>query len=73
MSSVVLVFNAAVYLTGKMSFLTNYLYGSSYTIKGSVLDGFEPVRQLFEHNFQVGEESKSQLCVYLGEEKIIGG
>merc|ERR1712179_119047 len=41
------------------------------TISGSVSAGFEPVKQLFEENFRVGEESCCQLCVYQGDQRII--
>ena len=40
-------------------------------IEGFVAEGFEPVRELFENNFKAGLEVSSQLCVYVGEEKVV--
>ena len=56
-----------------MSFISQYFSPvSPYTVSGSVAPGYQPVRELFEENFLAGEESCAQLCVYLGEERIIG-
>jgi len=55
-----------------MSFISQYFSPvSPYTVSGSVAPGYQPVRDLFEENFLAGEESCAQLCVYLGEERII--
>ena len=40
-------------------------------VEGFVAVGFEPVRKLFEDNFKAGLEVSSQLCVYVGEEKVV--
>ena len=46
----------------------------SYNAKigGFLAPGFEPVREVFKENFLSGLESRAQLCVFLGEEKVIG-
>jgi len=54
-----------------MSSLYQYFFPSPFSVEGTVAPGYQPVRQLFEENFQAGEESCAQLCVYLGEERII--
>jgi len=40
-------------------------------IHGQVSPGFEEVKEIFAENFRLGHERKAQLCVYIGEEKII--
>ena len=40
-------------------------------VQGTVAPGFEPVRQLFKENFLKGFEKSAQLCVYVGEEKVV--
>ena len=40
-------------------------------VEGFVADGFEPVQELFENNFKAGLEVSSQLCVYVGNEKVV--
>ena len=50
----------------------NFFSGYNYQTGGSVAPGFEPVREAFEQNFLNGLESRAQLCVYVGEEKVIG-
>ena len=42
-------------------------------IEGHVAPGFEQVKHLFEENFKKGFEKSAQLCVYVGEEKVISG
>jgi len=39
--------------------------------EGFVAPGFESVKQMFENNFQRGADESSQLCVYVGEEKVV--
>ena len=38
---------------------------------GVVAPGFEPVRDMFEKMLRSGVDTKAQLCIYLGEEKVI--
>ncbi len=40
-------------------------------IDGRVAPGFEPVRHLFEHNMRTLAEENAQLCIYVGEEKVV--
>jgi CubicO group peptidase (beta-lactamase class C family) len=40
-------------------------------IEGYVAPGFEQVKHLFEDNFKKGFEKSAQLCVYVGEEKVV--
>jgi len=40
-------------------------------IEGTIVDGYEPVRSLFEENFRRGREENAQLCVYVGKEKVV--
>lgn len=40
-------------------------------VQGHVAPGFEPVKKLFEDNFRKGADTNAQLCVYVGEEKVI--
>ena len=40
-------------------------------IKGTVAPGFESVKQMFAENFSKGREENAQLCVYVGEEKVV--
>jgi len=40
-------------------------------VKGSVSPGYESVKELFENNFKRGAEESAQLCVYVGEEKVV--
>ena len=50
----------------------NYLTGSRFTMSGTVLPGYEPVREVFESNFRANLESRAQLCVYVDQEKVVG-
>ena len=52
----------------KMSFLSGY----NFKIGGTIATDFEPVKKEFEKYFQNGLESRGQLCVYVGEEKVVG-
>ncbi len=40
-------------------------------IRGTVAPGFESVKQLFEHNMRTLAEKNSQLCVYVGGERVV--
>lgn len=40
-------------------------------IDGSVAPGFEPVKQLFEHNMRGLAEENAQLCVYIAGERVV--
>ncbi|NOX49763.1 MAG: beta-lactamase family protein, partial [Gammaproteobacteria bacterium] len=42
-----------------------------FRIEGTVAPGFESVKQLFEHNMRNLAEENAQLCVYVGEEKVV--
>ena len=42
-----------------------------YVISGKVSAGYEPVKEMFEKNFQDGTEEHSQLCAYVKEEKVV--
>ncbi len=46
-------------------------YGETLTIGGTVASGFESVRSLYEHNMRTLEERNTQLCVYVGEERVV--
>ena len=40
-------------------------------IKGTVAPGFESVKSLFEKRIRELWEDNAQLCVYVGEEKVV--
>ena len=40
-------------------------------ISGTVASGFEPVRDLYEHNMTTLAERNTQLCVFVGEECVV--
>ena len=40
-------------------------------IHGTVADGFEPVRSLFEHNMNTLAERNTQLCIYYDGERVV--
>lgn len=42
-----------------------------YIIEGTVAPGYESVKKIFEANFSRGADENSQLCVYVGEEKVV--
>ena len=42
-----------------------------YLICGDVKAGFEPIRELFDKKFQEKSEEHSQLCIYVGGEKVV--
>ena len=48
------------------------LTGVSFTVAGSVVPGYEPVRDVFESHFRANMESRAQLCVYVDQEKVVG-
>jgi len=53
-------------------YLTGYLpQKDNISVEGYVAPGFEPVRELFRENFRLGLEKNAQLCVYVGEEKVV--
>ena len=52
--------------------IMNFLSGYKHNISGHVAPGFEPVKKELEEYFRNGMESRAQLCVYIGEEKVIG-
>jgi len=41
------------------------------TINGTIAPGYEPVKEMFADNFNKGREENAQLCVYVGEEKVV--
>lgn len=45
--------------------------GLSFSVEGYVAPGYEPVKKMFADNFYNGKESSAQLCVYVGEEKVV--
>ena len=50
----------------------NFLSGYNFTVDGSCAPQFEPVRRELEEYFRNGMEARAQLCVFIGEEKVIG-
>lgn len=40
-------------------------------IEGTVAPGFESVKQLYEHNMHSLAERNTQLCIYVGEERVV--
>ena len=50
----------------------NIFSGYNFTLSGSCAPQFEPLRRELEEYFRSGMESRAQLCVYIGEEKVIG-
>ena len=40
-------------------------------ISGTVAKGFEPVRKLYEANMNGLAERNTQLCIYLGETRVV--
>jgi len=45
--------------------------GYSCLVEGTVAPGYEPVKEMFTDNFKQGKETNAQLCVYVGEEKVV--
>ncbi len=41
-------------------------------VNGFVAPGFEPVKEMFEQNFEADLEAEAQCCAYVGEEKVMG-
>ena len=39
--------------------------------RGTVAPGFESVRQLFDAMLQSGCDTKAQLCIYVGDERVV--
>ena len=42
-----------------------------YEVHGTAEAGFEPVRERFERLYRHGREDCSQLCVYLGDKRVV--
>jgi len=40
-------------------------------VQGTVAPGYESVKDLFQANFDTGREESAQLCVYVGEDKVV--
>ena len=40
-------------------------------VQGTVAPGFESVKEMFERNFARGAEESAQLCVYVGEARVV--
>jgi len=40
-------------------------------VNGTVSKGYESVKEMFTENFRIGREDSAQLCVYVGEEKVV--
>ena len=52
----------------RMNIFSDY----NFTLSGSCDPQFEPLRRELEEYFRTGMESRAQLCVFVGEEKVIG-
>ena len=52
----------------KMNIFSDY----NFTLSGSCAPQFEPLRRELEEYFRSGMESRAQLCVFVGDEKVIG-
>ena len=39
--------------------------------KGTVSPGFEPVRDMFETMLRTGCDKRAQLCIYMGDDRIV--
>ena len=44
---------------------------STITIGGTCINEFEPVRKLFYKSFVEGKEENAQLCIYLGDQRVV--
>ena len=42
-----------------------------HRVSGRVAPGFESVRDLFEEGFTKGLETRGQLCVYVGQVRLV--
>ena len=53
-------------------FLTrlNFEIMTTYEVSGTVVPGYEPVRETFKRNFELGREKNAQCCVYVKGEKV---
>ena len=49
----------------------NIFSGYNFKLNGSCAPEFEPLRRELEEYFRNGKESRAQLCVFVGEEKVI--
>ena len=45
--------------------------GVNFKVSGEVVEGYEPVRKMFEQYFRDGSESRAQVCVYAGGERVV--
>ena len=45
---------------------------ASFTVAGSVVPGYDQVKDVFESHFRANMESRAQLCVYVDQEKVVG-
>jgi len=43
----------------------------SYIIEGTVAEGYESLKRMFKANYELGCEENSQLCIYVGEQKVV--
>ena len=48
-----------------------FWFHKGYQINGSVAPGYEPVRALFESNFERGLEEDAQCCAYVDGRKVV--
>jgi len=44
---------------------------SKLVVQGEVAPGYETVKEMFQQNFDTGREKDAQLCVYVGDEKVV--
>jgi CubicO group peptidase (beta-lactamase class C family) len=44
---------------------------SEYIIHGTCEEGFESVKELFEHFYKKKLDDRSQLCIYVGEKCVV--
>ena len=42
-----------------------------FEVHGTVSPGYESVRDLFARALDMGSESSAQLCIYVGEERVV--
>ncbi|NCF32787.1 MAG: hypothetical protein GWP50_04370 [Proteobacteria bacterium] len=43
----------------------------SIRISGEVQSAFEPVRQLFQQSLTASRDKNAQLCIYVGDERVV--
>jgi len=54
-----------------MSIFAKMFSPQEVTVHGSVAEGLEPVKELFQEQFNKGEELSAQVCVYLKGQKVV--